>query len=117
MLSLITFLTFVYYYQTIKFFLLFSLILCCKFFFRTITEEDWLSYSQNNIDAAVKELVAGRPLRSYIDLLLSQVIEDLWKQYNIVNEGFRQRIEEYKESKGKMEKQHFDVSYYFYSLL
>ncbi|XP_075217942.1 tektin C [Lycorma delicatula] len=74
-----------------------------------ITKEEWRAFSQQNIDDAVKELVAGRPLRSYIDMLLLQVIEDLLKQYNIVNEAFKERIEEYKESKGKLEKQHFEI--------
>lgn len=78
---------------------------CC----RTVTDEEWAMYTQENIDRAAKELVAGRPIRSYINQLLKQVIEDLIKQYNITNEAFRKRIEEYKETKSKLENQHFEV--------
>ncbi|KAG8329293.1 Tektin 3 [Homalodisca vitripennis] len=76
----------------------------------TVTDEEWAMYTQQNIDRAAKELVSGRPIRSYIDQLLKQAIEDLWKQYNLVNDAFRRRIEEYKEAKAKLENQHFEVT-------
>jgi len=75
----------------------------------TITQEEWATSTQENIDAAAKELTTGRPLRAYIDVLLKQVVEDLWKQYDIVNEAFRRRIEEYKDYKAKLENQHFET--------
>ncbi|XP_054257827.1 tektin-1 [Macrosteles quadrilineatus] len=74
-----------------------------------VTDEEWAMYTQQTIDRAAKELVSGRPLRSYINQLLKQVIEDLWKQYYAVNEAFRRRIEEYKEAKTKFENQHFET--------
>uniref|UniRef100_A0A1B6IBP4 Tektin n=1 Tax=Homalodisca liturata TaxID=320908 RepID=A0A1B6IBP4_9HEMI len=75
----------------------------------TVTDEEWAMYTQQNIDRAAKELVSGRPIRSYIDQLLKQAIEDLWKQYHLVNDAFRRRIEEYKEAKAKLENQHFET--------
>uniref|UniRef100_A0A1B6GLH9 Tektin n=1 Tax=Cuerna arida TaxID=1464854 RepID=A0A1B6GLH9_9HEMI len=75
----------------------------------TVTDEEWAMYTQQNIDRAAKELVSGRPIRSYIDQLLKQAIEDLWKQYHLVNDAFRRRIEEYKETKAKLENQHFET--------
>ncbi|XP_022205850.2 tektin-1 [Nilaparvata lugens] len=74
-----------------------------------ITVDEWEAFTQRNIDDAAKELKAGRPIRSYIDMLLKQVIEDLWKQYNVVNDAFRQRISEYKEAKIKLENQHCET--------
>lgn len=74
-----------------------------------MTDEEWAMYTQQTIDRAAKELVSGRPLRSYIDQLLKQVIEDLWKQYYGCNDAFRRRIEEYKEAKTKLENKHFEV--------
>uniref|UniRef100_A0A1B6M9P2 Tektin n=1 Tax=Graphocephala atropunctata TaxID=36148 RepID=A0A1B6M9P2_9HEMI len=75
----------------------------------TVTDEEWAMYTQQNIDRAAKELVSGRPIRSYIDQLLKQAIEDLWKQYHLVNDAFRRRVEEYKEAKAKLENQHFET--------
>lgn len=37
------------------------------------------------------------------------MIEDLTDQWHSVNEAFRQRIEEVKEAKTKLETQHFEV--------
>uniref|UniRef100_A0A1B6D5E5 Tektin n=1 Tax=Clastoptera arizonana TaxID=38151 RepID=A0A1B6D5E5_9HEMI len=74
-----------------------------------ITLQEWSDHTQNNIDQARKELVSGRPLRSYVDQILKQVIEDLWQQYYTVNEAFKRRIEEYKECKAKLENLHFET--------
>ncbi|KAL1132235.1 hypothetical protein AAG570_010192 [Ranatra chinensis] len=74
-----------------------------------ITQEEWIAHSQQIIDDAQKELVSGRPIRAYVDVLLKQVIEDLWKQYDIVNEAFRRRIQEYKDLKEKLENHHFET--------
>lgn len=74
-----------------------------------ITQEEWAAASQHNIDVAHKELVAGRPLRAYVDTILKQIIEDLWTQYDLVNAAFRRRIKEHKEAKAKLENQHFEI--------
>lgn len=83
---------------------------------RATTLQEWSDFTQENIDRARKELVSGRPLRSIIDQILKQVIEDLWLQYNTVNNAFRRRIDEYKEAKAKLENHHFEVSSLFYIL-
>ncbi|XP_025833788.1 tektin-1 isoform X2 [Agrilus planipennis] len=74
-----------------------------------ITYEEWEEFTVRNIENAGKELTSARQMRSYVDTLLKQVIEDLWNQYNIVNDSFRRRIEETKEAKTKMEIQHSEV--------
>lgn len=62
-----------------------------------------------NIERAAKEINSARQLRSYVDTLLKQVIEDLKDQWHTVNESFRDRIEQVKEAKSKLETQHFEV--------
>lgn len=81
------------------------------FCFSNITAEEWELFTQQNIERAAKEINSARPLRAYVDTLLKQVIEDLTNQYHAVNEGFRRRIEETKESKTKLELQHSEVCY------
>lgn len=76
-----------------------------------MTGEEWALYTQQTIDRAAKELVSGRPIRSYINQLLKQVIEDLWKQYYVTNDAFSRRIAEYKEAKAKLENKHFEVDF------
>lgn len=88
---------------------------------RTITQEEWIAQTQKNIDAAAKELLVGKPLRAYVDTLLNQMVEDLRTQYDNVNKAFMRRISEYKETKTKLENQHFEVCFisfkfiYYYS--
>lgn len=86
-------------------------------YIRNITTEEWESITTRNFETAAKEKNSGVSLRSYVDTLLKQIIEDLWNQYNIVNEAFRRRIEETKEAKTKLELQHYEVSNYLFILL
>lgn len=74
-----------------------------------MTAEEWELFTRQNIERAAKEINSARPLRAFVDTLLKQVIDDLWNQYNTVNEAFRRRIEETKEAKTKLEIQHSEV--------
>lgn len=78
-------------------------------FLRNVTAEEWELFTRQNIERAAKEINSARPLRAFVDTLLKQVIDDLWNQYNTVNEAFRRRIEETKEAKTKLEMQHYEV--------
>ncbi|XP_014261958.1 tektin-1 [Cimex lectularius] len=75
----------------------------------SITQDEWEGHTIDTIEKAGKELNAGRPLRAYIDVILQQIIEDLWKQYDIVNAAFARRISEYRELKIKLENLHFET--------
>lgn len=77
---------------------------------RNVTAEEWQQFTTINIERAAKEINSARQLRCYVDTLLKQVIEDLTDQWHSVNEAFRQRIEEVKEAKTKLETQHFEVT-------
>lgn len=68
-----------------------------------VTEKEWADFSRDNIEKAFKELASARQLRSYVDILLKQVIDDLKAQYYAVNNAFRARIEELKQAKTKTE--------------
>ena len=61
------------------------------------------------IKRAAQEVNKARRLRSYIDILLKQVTEDLRKQFSVTNEAFRQRIAETREAKLKLENEHHEV--------
>ncbi|KAJ8945697.1 hypothetical protein NQ318_012416 [Aromia moschata] len=74
-----------------------------------ITLDEWEQFTRESIERAAREINSARQLRSYVDTLLKQVIEDLWNQYHTVNEAFRKRIEETKEAKMKMEVQHSEI--------
>ncbi|XP_076233369.1 tektin C [Calliopsis andreniformis] len=75
----------------------------------TIELNEWELQTDNNIVAASKEVNSARPLRCYIDRIISQAINDLRDQKNATDEAFRQRIEETKEAKMKLELQHSEV--------
>lgn len=68
-----------------------------------VTEKEWEEFTKGNIEKTFKELGSARQLRSYVDVLLKQVINDLKSQYNTVNNTFRARIEELKQIKTKTE--------------
>lgn len=68
-----------------------------------ITEKEWEEFTKQNIEKTFKELATARQLRSYVDILLKQVIDDLKAQYNAVNNAFRARIDELKLEKTKTE--------------
>lgn len=69
----------------------------------SITEKEWEEVTKENIQKTFKELGAARQLRSYVDILLKQVINDLKSQYHIVNNAYRERVEELKRTKMKTE--------------
>lgn len=79
--------------------------------FRNITAEEWESITDQNFSVAAKEINSGIAIRSYVDTLLKQIVEDLWNQFYVVNEAFRRRIEETKEAKLKLEQQHYEVQF------
>lgn len=68
-----------------------------------ITLQEWEQFTRDNIEKAAKEINSARLLRTYVDVLLQQVIDDLRSQYFATNNALRRRIEELKETKTKLE--------------
>ncbi|CAL7947556.1 unnamed protein product [Xylocopa violacea] len=75
----------------------------------TIELNEWEMQTNNNIIAASQEVNSAIPLRCYIDTIIKQTINDLNEQKHSTDEAFRQRIEETKEAKTKLEFQHSEV--------
>lgn len=63
-----------------------------------------------NIQNAVKELNTAKPLRSYCDVILKQVIEDLTNQVSRTNEAFMKRISELRYAKAALERIHNETA-------
>lgn len=73
------------------------------------TKEEWQHFSVKFIKRGAQEVNKARQLCSYIDMLLKQVTEDLWKQFSVTNAAFKQRIAETQEAKLKLENEHHEV--------
>lgn len=70
---------------------------------------EWELQSNSNVIDANKEMNCAKQLRCYIDAIIKQTIDDLNRQKNVTNEAFRQRIEQTREAKTKLELQHSEI--------
>lgn len=70
------------------------------------TDPEWIKETQRNIEGTVKEINLAKSLRSYIDIILKQIVEDLENQVQRTNEAFRNRISEMRYMKVKLEGLH-----------
>lgn len=67
------------------------------------TPDEWEGFSNKNILKAEREKNSGIQLRSIIDGILIQTLNDLQNQCNAVNLAFEKRIEETTKAKTKLE--------------
>ncbi|XP_012274923.1 tektin-1 [Orussus abietinus] len=74
-----------------------------------ISLQEWERQTNKNIMEASKEVNTVRPMRCYIDKILQQVTDDLIAQKRTTDEAFRHRIDETREAKMKLEKQHSEI--------
>ena len=79
----------------------------CTLFCRSVTPEQWASFSNENILKAEKERNASSSLRGVIDGVLEQTKQDIVKQRATVNLEFSKRIQEISTAKDNLE-QHLD---------
>lgn len=63
-------------------------------FFSNCEIDEWEAATNKNIQDTSKELNLSANLRSYIDMILNQVVEDVMNQVNRTNEAFKTRIME-----------------------
>ncbi|NXL40320.1 TEKT1 protein, partial [Glaucidium brasilianum] len=68
-----------------------------------VSPEDWIHFSNMNIEKADKERNNSLALRVLIDGILSQTASDMHKQCEMVNVAFRNRVKEVKDAKHKLE--------------
>ncbi|XP_037976231.2 tektin-1 [Plutella xylostella] len=75
-----------------------------------ISAAEYDAYSAKNIQLAAREVTSARPIRVYIDTLLKQVIDDLWKAYDRCNREFNERITATKIAKARLEDLHRETT-------
>lgn len=68
-----------------------------------MTPEEWEEFSNKNLLKAERENNSSSNLRSIIDGILMQSLDDLQKQCRAVNLAFEHRIEETQKAKTKLE--------------
>ncbi|NXI50348.1 TEKT1 protein, partial [Chloroceryle aenea] len=68
-----------------------------------VSPEDWIVYSNINVEKADKQRNNSLALRALIDGILSQTANDMRKQCEMVNVAFRNRVKEVKGAKQKLE--------------
>ncbi|NXY82705.1 TEKT1 protein, partial [Alcedo cyanopectus] len=68
-----------------------------------VSPEDWIHYSNINVEKADKQRNNSLALRALIDGILSQTANDMHKQCETVNVAFRNRVKEVKDAKHKLE--------------
>ncbi|NXV73138.1 TEKT1 protein, partial [Atlantisia rogersi] len=68
-----------------------------------VTPEDWIDFSNINVEKADKERNNSLALRALIDSILSQTASDIRKQRETVNVAFANRVKEVKDAKHKLE--------------
>ncbi|BFZ15891.1 hypothetical protein BsWGS_18930 [Bradybaena similaris] len=70
----------------------------------TITvPESWARYTQENIARSQKERAASERLRGEIDSTLRQCANDMWNNFNAVNNAFNTRIRETTDARNKLQ--------------
>uniref|UniRef100_A0A8D0G9I4 Tektin n=1 Tax=Sphenodon punctatus TaxID=8508 RepID=A0A8D0G9I4_SPHPU len=69
----------------------------------SVSPEDWIDFSNVNVEKADKQRNNSLALRALIDRILSQTASDLRKQCEMVNIAFKNRVKETKDAKNKLE--------------
>ncbi|XP_067394085.1 tektin-1 isoform X3 [Emydura macquarii macquarii] len=69
----------------------------------SVSPEDWVDFSNVNVEKADKQRNNSLALRALIDRILSQTASDMRKQCEMVNVAFKNRVKETKDAKNKLE--------------
>uniref|UniRef100_K7G2N9 Tektin n=2 Tax=Pelodiscus sinensis TaxID=13735 RepID=K7G2N9_PELSI len=70
---------------------------------KSVSPEDWVDFSNANVEKADKQRNNSLALRALIDRILSQTAGDMRKQCETVNIAFKNRVKETKDAKNKLE--------------
>ncbi|NXJ01079.1 TEKT1 protein, partial [Psophia crepitans] len=68
-----------------------------------VSPEDWIDFSNINVEKADKQRNSSLALRALINDILSQTTNDMRKQCEMVNLAFTNRVKEVKDAKHKLE--------------
>ena len=70
---------------------------------RITIPESWARYTQENIARSQKERAASERLRGEIDSTLRQCANEMWNNFNAVNNAFNTRIRETTDARNKLQ--------------
>lgn len=73
--------------------------LCCS----VSTPESWAKFTEDNIRRAASERAQSDEYMNMADNVLKETAQDMWNQFNAVNEAFEQRIHETNEARNKIQ--------------
>ncbi|XP_059620318.1 tektin-1 [Phlebotomus argentipes] len=74
------------------------------------TMESWQRITLDTIQRTSQEINRGRTLRSFVDILLRQVAEDIFTRTEATNVAFKKRIAEVRATKDRLEDIHRETS-------
>lgn len=64
--------------------------------------EDWLDFSNANVEKAARQITSSLELKALVDRLLSQTAGDLCRQCDAVDVAFRNGLTETKDARDKL---------------
>jgi hypothetical protein len=67
---------------------------------------EWTRETTKNIEMCKQQIKCAMSLRSYVEILFKQVVEDISDRFDRTNEQFRKRMEEMRYAKMKLEGLH-----------
>lgn len=82
---------------------------CASSLFRVLTScrltvpESWARYTQENIARSQKERAASERLRGIIDSTMRNCANEMWNNFNAVNNAFNMRIRETTDTRNKLQ--------------
>ncbi|KAF0872630.1 TEKT1 protein, partial [Crocuta crocuta] len=69
---------------------------------RSVSLEDWLDFSNANVEKAARQISSSLELKALVDRLLSQTAGDLRRQCDAVDVAFRNGLKETKDARDKL---------------
>lgn len=67
-----------------------------------MSPEDWLEFSNANVEKAAKQRSSSLALKALVDRILSQTAGDLRRQCDAVDAAFRDGLQETKDARDKL---------------
>lgn len=74
----------------------------CGSCFSSVSLEDWLDFSNTNVEKADKQRNNSLALKALVDRILTQTAKDLHKQCDVVDTAFKNGLEETKAARDKL---------------
>lgn len=72
-------------------------------FERVSTPDTWSKFTEDNIRRSASERAQSDEFMNMADNILKETANDIWNQFNTVNEAFEQRVNETNQAKDKIQ--------------